>query len=55
MRDITIVDQQQQIDALKQEIAALEDSINTMQIRLETTTDIIRLAMESLGRGSSHL
>lgn len=55
MRDITIADQQQQIDTLKQEIAALEDSINTMQIRLETTTDIIRLAMESLGRGSSHL
>ncbi len=55
MRDLTIADQQQQIETLKSEIAALDDVISTLQIRLETATDIIRIAMESLGKGSSHL
>ena len=53
MRDITIADLQQQIDTLKQEKAALENAITAMQIKLETTSDIIRLAMESLGKGAS--
>ena len=39
---------------LKQEKDALENAITTMQIKLETTSDIIRLAMESLGKGASH-
>ena len=54
MRDITIADLQQQIDILKQEKDALENTITAMQIKLETTSDIIRLAMESLGKGASH-
>ena len=54
MRDLTIVDLQQQIDTLKQEKATLENTITGMQIKLETTSDIIRLAMESLGKGASH-
>ena len=53
MRDITIADMQQQIDALKQEKESLENTITAMQIKLETTSDIIRLAMESLGKGAS--
>lgn len=53
MRDITITDLQQQIDTLKQEKDALENAITTMQIKLETTSDIIRLAMEALGKGAS--
>ena len=55
MRDLTIVDLQQQIDMLKQEKSELENTVSIMRIKLETTTDIIRLAMESLGKGSSHL
>ncbi len=55
MRDLTIADLQQQIDILKQEKSELENTVSTMRIKLETTTDIIRLAMESLGKGSSHL
>lgn len=54
LRDLTIADLQQQIDALTQEKAALETTISAMQIKLDTTTDIIRLAMESFGKGSSH-
>ena len=55
MRDLTIADLQQQIDMLKQEKSELENTVSIMRIKLETTTDIIRLAMESLGKGSSHL
>ena len=55
MRDMTIADLQQQIDTLKLEKAELENIVSTMHIKLDTTTDIIRLAMESLGKGSSHL
>lgn len=55
MRDITIADQQQQIETLQQKITELETTISTLNIRLDTTTDIIRMAMESLGKGSSHL
>ena len=54
MRDITIADQQQQIETLQQKITELENTISTLNIRLDTTTDIIRMAMESLGKGSSH-
>ncbi len=54
MRDITIAEQQQQIETLQQKITELETTISTLNIRLDTTTDIIRMAMESLGKGSSH-
>lgn len=54
MNDAVILDLQKQIEALKEEKAVLEQTIRTLQIRLDTTTDIIRLAMESHGRGSSH-
>ena len=55
LRDLTIADLQQQIEALTLEKTALETTISTMQIKLDTTTDIIRLAMESFGKGSSHI
>lgn len=54
MRDITIAEQQHQIETLQQKITELENTISTLNIRLDTTTDIIRMAMESLGKGSSH-
>ncbi len=54
MKDATIADLQQQIEILTQEKAALEQTISTLQIRLETTTEIIQLAMESLGKGTAH-
>ena len=54
LRDATIADLQRQIETLAQEKAALESTINTMQIKLDTTTDIFRLAMESLGKSCSH-
>lgn len=54
MKDATIADLQQQIETLTQEKAALQQTITTLQIRLETTTEIIQLAMESLGKGAAH-
>ena len=54
MKDATIADLQQQIETLTQEKAALEQTITTLQIRLETTTEIIQLAMEALGKGAAH-
>lgn len=53
LRDATIADLQRQIESLTQEKAALEVAISTMQIKLDTTTDIIALAMRSLGEGAS--
>ena len=53
LRDATIEDLQHQIDTLKSEKADLEALVNTMQIKLETTTDMFRLAMESLGKSTS--
>ena len=52
LRDATIEDLQHQIDTLKSEKADLEALVNTMQIKLETTTDMFRLAMESLGKSA---
>ena len=54
LRDATIADLQRQIETLAQEKSALENTINTMQIKLDTTTDIFRLAMESLGKSALH-
>lgn len=53
MRDATIEDLQSQIAALKDELAALEASSSATQIKLDTTTDLFRLAMESLGKSAS--
>lgn len=52
MRDATIADLQRQIEILKQENDALNNTISTMQIKLDTTNDLFRLAMESLGKSS---
>lgn len=52
LRDTTIEELQLQVDSLKAEKSALEAAINTMQIRLDTTTDMFRLAMESLGKST---
>lgn len=54
MKDATIEDLQNQIDTLKAEKTALESTVSTMQIKLDTTTDMFRLAMESLGKSSAH-
>ncbi len=54
LRDATIADLQRQIDTFKQENEDLQRIVSTMQVKLDTTTEIIRLAMESLGKGSSH-
>lgn len=53
LRDLTIADMQQQIDTLRQEKAYLEAELGAMQIKLGTTTEIIALAMQSLGKGAS--
>lgn len=53
MRDATIEDLQSQIAALKDELAALEASSRATQIKLDTTTDLFRLAMEALGKSAS--
>lgn len=53
MRDATIDDLQHQIEALKSEKAALEATVSTTQIKLDTITDMFRLAMESLGKSAS--
>lgn len=53
LRDATIADLQQQIEMLTLEKATLETAISTIQIKLNTTNDIIALAMRSLGEGAS--
>jgi septal ring factor EnvC (AmiA/AmiB activator) len=53
MERARIESMQQQINELKREKENLEQTISTIQIKLDTTNDIIRLAMESFGRGSS--
>ena len=53
LRDATIEDLQNQIDTLKSEKADLEALVNAMQIKLETTNDMFRLAMESLGKSAA--
>ena len=55
MERARIESMQQQIDELKREKENLEQAISLMQVRLDTTNDVIRLAMESFGKGSSHL
>ena len=47
MHNAVIEDLQNQIAALKQEKSDLEHTISVMQIKLDTTTDMFRLAMES--------
>lgn len=44
----------QQIDELKREKENLEQALSVNQIKLDATNDVIRLAMESFGKGSSH-
>ena len=55
MERARIESMQQQIDELKREKEELEQTLSLMQVRLDTTNDVIRLAMESFGKGSSHL
>ena len=54
LRDATIADLQRQIETLAQDKAALEDTLRAMQIKLDTTNDIIRIAVESFGKSSLH-
>ena len=54
LRDATIADLQRQIESLTMEKSTLIDSLQIMQIKLDTTTDIIRLAVESFGKSSLH-
>lgn len=53
LRDATIEELQRQIEVLSEEKANLESTVSTMQIKLDTTTDMFRLAMESLGKSTS--
>jgi uncharacterized protein with PIN domain len=55
MERARIESMQQQIDELKRKKEDLEQALSLMQVRLDTTNDVIRLAMESFGKGSSHL
>lgn len=55
MERARIESMQQQIDELKREKEELEQTLSLMHVRLDTTNDVIRLAMESFGKGSSHL
>ncbi len=52
LRDATIEELQRQVDTITKEKIALENTISAMQIKLDTTTDMFRLAMESLGKSS---
>lgn len=54
MHDATIEDLNSQISLLKTEKETLESIIKVMQVKLDTTTDLFRLAMESLGKSASH-
>lgn len=47
LKDATLDDLQHQIDALKEENETLRCTIRDMQIRLDTTNDVIRLAVET--------
>lgn len=47
LKDATLDDLQHQIDALKEENETLRRTIEDMQIRLDTTNDVIRLAVET--------
>ena len=52
LKDASIEDMQHQIDNLTEQKANLESQINAMQIRLDATLDLFRLAMESIGKTS---
>lgn len=54
MERARIESMQQQIDELKREKENLEQALSITQVRLDATNDVIRLAMESFGKGSSH-
>ena len=47
LKDATLEDLQRQLDAMKEENASLRRTIEELQIRLDTTTNIIRLAVET--------
>ena len=50
LKDATIEELQRQIDTLKEEKAALEGENHALQIRLDTTVNMFRMAMESLNK-----
>ena len=52
LKDVSIEELQRQIDALTQEKVCLESQISAMQIRLDATIDLFRLAMESIGKSA---
>ena len=45
---------QQKLDELENEKAAMQATIHDLQIKLDTTTNLVCLAMEAHGRGSLH-
>ena len=55
MKDVTIEELQHQIDTLKAEKADLEYLLDTMKIKLETVTDMFKLAMDSIGKPTLRL
>lgn len=48
LKDATLEDLQHQLDDLKEENASLRRTIEELRIRLDTTTNIIRLAVETI-------
>ena len=53
LRDATIEELQKKVESLEAEKASLENTVRIMQIKLDTTTDLFSLAMESLGKAKS--
>lgn len=55
MERVRIDGLQQQIETLSAEKTNLEEVISNLTIKLNTTTDLFKLAMESIGKSSSHV
>ena len=53
LNDAVIEDLRRQIESLTEENNSMRRTIADMQIRLDTTNGIIRLAVESFGKGTS--
>ena len=54
LRDAMINNLEDKIKAMQQENEALRSELEVTQIRLETTTYMFKIAMESLGKSSLH-
>lgn len=53
LNDKTISDLQKFVCEREEEILELKQKLNVLQVKLDNTTNLFQLAMESLGRGSA--